>query len=521
MRSRSSPARTAGLAALCALSLSTCGEAPRARPDVVLICVDTLRADRLSAYGYDRPTSPFLSRLAEEGTLFEDVTCQFAWTMPSMVSLFTGRYVTQLKATLTEDDHSLAESFQAAGYRTVAVIANGLVSERAGFAQGFDHFDSTEREGPNKERSRPLDELARDLWAPLEEALARRDAEGRPLGTDDELGAGGALDIAPTGERDPVFLYLHPFDPHDPYQEHPRLAAELPADGAEPVLPRDWQARTLSEHDVEPESPARSWSQALGRLHEQRGHYDREVRFTDDQLAAIFARLEALGLLENAVVALVSDHGEGLWEHVAPYPPDDLRTMHPRKFFYQTHGATLFEEATATPLILWGRGVASNRRIAAPVENVDLVPTLLELADVPGPRELDGRSLVELMRSTAPPESWRKYVFAAGVHGSSVREVATGLKLIVPLGASLVAGVPLQLFHLPTDEHERHNLASERPQDVVRLKRVYDAWLEEHPTASELEYQDDLRAREQAAHAEMLEALGYTEFDTGIATDGG
>lgn len=512
MGSRRSKA-PAQLVALGALLLSnSCGDPPRARPDVVLICVDTLRADRLSAYGYERPTSPFLAQLAAEGALFEDVTCQFAWTMPSMVSLFTGRYVTELKASLDERDHSVVESFQAAGYRTLGVIANGLVSARAGFDRGFEHFDAKDEEAPDRMRRRRLDELARDLWEPLEEALAHRDANGEPRRRGD-----ASLDVAPSGERPPVFLYLHPFDPHDPYQEHADLAAELPTADAQPVLPLDWQGRTLREYGVRPTGDQPSWDGALARLHELRGLYDREVLFTDRELEALFARLGELGLLENAIVALVSDHGEGLFEHVAPYPPEELRTMPPRKVFYQTHGATLFEEATATPLILWGRGVPANLRIAVPVENVDLVPTLLELADVPGPRELDGRSLVPLFTEPEPAD-WREYVFAAGVHGSSVREIATGLKLIVPKGASLIAGVPLQLFHLPTDEHERTNLATERPADVVRLKRVYDEWVAAHPTASELDYQEDLRAREQAAHEEMLRALGYTEFDTGIPT---
>ena len=422
--------------------------------------------------------------------------------------------MTQLKASLTPGDQSIAESFQAAGYRTMAVIANGLVSAKAGFDQGFEHFDAKDREGPKKKESRKLDELAHDLWQPLEEALARRDANGSPARRDDST-----YDIAPPGERDPVFVYLHAFDPHDPYIQHDDLAEVLPAEEALPVMPLDWHTQTLAEYGVESDD-GQPQDKALKRMHQLRGLYDREVRYTDDRLAEIFDRLRELGVLDNAIVALVSDHGEGLWEHVAPYPKDDLREMEPRKFFYQTHGATLFEEATATPMILWGHGVPANRRISAPVENVDLVPTLLELADVAGSRELDGRSLVPLLNG-GEPESWREFVFAAGVHGSSVREIGTGLKLIVPLGASLAAGVPLQLFHLPTDEHERTNLATERPADVVRLKKVYDAWVAEHPTASELDYQDELRAREEAAHAEMLRALGYTEFDTGIPTDGG
>ena len=447
--------------------------------------------------------------------MFEDVTCQFAWTMPSMVSLFTGRYVTQLKATLKIDDHSIAESFQAAGYRTIALIANGLVSVTAGFDQGFEHFDAKDRQGTDNKQSRKLDELAGDLWQPLEAMLARRNANGAP-----KKRADTTYEIAPPGERDPVFVYLHAFDPHDPYVQHEDLAAELPALDALPVMPLDWQESALAEHGVEPHANRSDWRNALTRLRQLRGFYDREVRYTDDRLAEIFARLRELGVLDNAIVALVSDHGEGLWEHISPYPKNELREMGPHKFFYQTHGATLFEEATATPMILWGRGIPANHRITAPVENVDLVPTLLELADITGPRQLDGRSLVPLLDGTEP-ESWREFVFAAGVHGSSVREVATGLKLIVPLGRSLAAGVPEQLFHLPTDEHERRNLASERPGEVVRLKQVYDAWFAQHPTTPDLDHQDDPKARGQAADAEMLRALGYTEFDTGIPTEGG
>ena len=486
-------AAMAGLILLAGLWLAGCGErAPDRRPDVVFVLIDTLRADRLSCYGYPRETSPFIDSLAAEGALFEDVTCQFSWTRPSMVSIFHGRYLTAYRDALDPSIPALAEVFRDAGYRTVGGVANRLVNSEGGFDRGFDRFDwasPSRRKGtPDAPQARDLHELTEDLWPLVDATLAEAAAD------------------APGGVRAPLFLYVHALDPHDPYEPHPELEQLLPLEGSEPVQPGGWQAGELARRGRGDEAAA------LAELQAERGRYDQGVRDMDRHLAALFEGLEARGLLEHAVVVLASDHGEGLWEHVTPSTEEELAAATPAEFFYQKHGASQYQEVLATPLIFWGSGVPAGVRAPLPVENVDVFPTLLELADVPTPGDLHGSSLVPVMRGQPvdPPE----FVFAYGVHGNTVRETATNLKLIVPRGKAMIAGHGMLLFDLNADPHERVDLAAERPDDVERLVRAWKRWQERYPT-------DDNRGaamqrKADREHRKILESLGYTDLDVGL-----
>lgn len=481
----------ASLALCLALLAPGCSEpGPARRPDVVFVLIDTLRADRLSCYGYPRETTPFLDSLASEGALFEDVTCQFSWTRPSMVSIFHGRYLTAYRDALDPEIPALAEVFNGAGYHTVGAVANRLVNEEGGFHRGFGRFDwatPSRRKGtPEEPQARDLDELTEDLWPLVDSALA-------------EAGEGTL------GGRAPLFVYVHALDPHDPYEPHPEYDALLPVAGTEPVLPAEWQAGELEARG------AAADGEALGFLHAERGRYDQGVRHLDTQLAALFDGLRARGLLEHAVVAIASDHGEGLWEHVTPETDETLATLPPAEFFYQKHGASQFQEVLGTPLILWGRGVPAGARVAQAVQNIDLFPTLLELCDVPTPGDLHGRSLVDLVRGRRAEEL--PHVFAYGVHGNTVRETATGLKLIVPRGKAMIAGHGMKLYDLAADPHEREDLAAARPRDVERLVRVWEEWQERYPTVDNRGAA--MQRRSDREHQRILQSLGYTDLDVG------
>ena len=483
------------VAAFLAALLAGCSKeagsvlAAERRPDVILIVVDTLRSDHMSVYGYPRPTTPFLEECARQGAVFEDVTTQFSWTMPSMVSMMTGRYLSDLMPVVPEDSPTLAECFRAAGYRTLALVSNVLIKENAGFGRGFDHYDaepSKELRPKGQDRTRDLVELQEDLWPAL-----RR-----------------ALEPTPEGSRPPLFLYVHTFDAHQPFREHPELEAELSVETATAVEPPDWQAQELARRGPPPALPATDWSMELGQIRAERGLYDQEVRYTDDQLRLMFARLGELGLLENALIALVADHGEGLWEHLPPKTDAELAELHPRDFFYSGHGQIQYQEVLTTPFLLWGANVPRGVRYADAVENVDLVPTLLELADVPARGVLHGRSLVTLLESRGGP--WREYVFSNSEPSKSVREIRSGLKLVVPNKRGLLAGWRDQLFDLRNDPHERKDLAAARGDDVARLRRVLEDWTARHPTPRYIEGQG------HGPSAAALKSLGYTGAVTGL-----
>jgi arylsulfatase A-like enzyme len=479
-------------------ALTACGgerPARSERPDVVLIVVDTLRADKMSVYGYDRPTTPFLESIAEGGTLFEDVTAQGSWTLPSMVSLFTGRYLTAYRDVISPRVPTVPEMFAEAGYRTVGVSANILLTPKNGFARGFEHYDAAPApkvEGDDRVHARNMTQLAPAVLAPLDEALR----------------------AGPDGTRPPLFLFIQPFDPHSEgpgvfprYQRHERFARELPLETTPPAGPPGWQSAQVER--LAPPGPLDDpdWSRALETIQLERTSYDREVRHTDERLAQLLAELDRRGVGDNAVFALVSDHGEALWERLAPYDAEKLRTLPPFELLYQEHGANVYEEAIATPFLLWGVGVPEGVRVSNPVENVDLVPTLLELADLPLPPQVHGRSLLPVARGEEVPP--RELVFSNVLHGVSVREPATGLKLVIHRSPADLTERSPELYDLLDVQGVRENLTAQRPGNVARLRAAIDAWRAEYPTAGteERELDDEERKR--------LGDLGYGGEHTG------
>jgi arylsulfatase A-like enzyme len=460
------------LAALAACSPASQPENGN-RPNVLLIVVDTLRADRVSAYGYERETTPVLDALAAQGVLASDVTAQASWTMPSMVSMFQGRYVTTYRDVFFEDTPTLAETFQRAGYHTLGIVGNGLLSEEAGFDRGFDHYESrSKKEGSHP--AREAAELIGDATAPLKLATER----------------------GPDEEHAPFFAYLHLMDPHGPYKAHPEWEEQLPVSHG--AARWTFQTQRLS---YDATHPGRVVDDRLWReMAEDMARYDQEVYTCDVYIGIVLDYLERRGALENTIVAVVSDHGEGLWDHVAP--PDVLNSAAaPRDHFFRPHGKVLYEELVRTPMILKGPGIPAGQRIDSPAENVDLFPTLLELCDLAMPDGLHGQSLVPAMHGE---ETGREHVFSSvDMFCSSVRTASEGWKLIVP--TEYYPAREIELFDIRTDPSELQNLAEAQPEVVARLRATLDEWTAAHPTQTNLGQKKDQQTLDD------LKALGYAE----------
>jgi arylsulfatase A-like enzyme len=479
------PARLALVLALALASLG-CAREPARKPDVIVIVVDTLRADRLGLSGYARPTSPVLDQLARDGAAFTDCTAQSAWTRPSMVSLLHGRYFTAYRDAPDPQLPTLVEMFRGAGYRTLGVSANLLLKTQFGFDRGFELYDDrrANRE-PDATMSIPrtFEQVCADLW-PL-------------LDTPESTSAG----------RRPLFLYLQPFDPHAPYFEHAEYDAELPTRGVDPLFDPAWHAAELERLGSAGTAEDPKNERALRFLAYQRGLYDQEVRYADAWLGKLLDGLRVRGLLDRAIVAVVSDHGEGLWDHVAWIEPAKQAGLPPQQLFYQQHGAHLHQEALRTPFVLWGAGVPKGLRVDAAVENVDLFPTLLELADVALPEGLHGHSVVPHVRresgSRQEPVAPREFVYSSVLLGDCVREIASGLVYIEPseLGKKYRSGP--ELYDLRSDPRERVNVAGERPADVERLAAALRAWRAKYPTESRL-------GEKSEAEIQLMNSLGYT-----------
>lgn len=317
--------RLAAAAALCG-----CGAEPR--PDVLLVSVDTLRADALGCLGYPRDATPNLDRLAAGGVLYTRHYSSSSQTGPAHASLFSGRLpsehgVVKNGVSVPHGCPWLPEEFQAGGWSTAAVIGALVLDRRFGFERGFAWFEDR------------IDAAAPAGGGPALE---------RPAGTVVDLAARW-LSEAGTG---PVFLWVHVFDPHEPYA--PPVPPPLASAGAGAFF------RSRAE--------ANPFFDAARQAQWRRG-YEAEVSYTDQQLGRLFAAFE--GRPGDRIVAVTSDHGEGLGEHG-----------------YQGHHFYLYEEQVHVPLILWGRGGPAERlpagtRVGAVTSALELAEALRRLAGLP------------------------------------------------------------------------------------------------------------------------------------------
>ncbi len=313
------------------------GQAGKTRPNVLLIVVDTLRADRLGTYGYGRPTSPNIDReLAGKGVTFETAYSQSPWTLPSMISLFTSRYPGELLGddpstfALPVDLETLPERMRGLGYRTAGFAANALLQERNGFARGFDTY-----------------------YFPTVQRDHRRHAENV---------TSRALDWLATQESSrPFFLYLHFMDPHDPYDNSDMV------DGRSPFYPDDDGKLVGIGIDAFLEAEKRRDDPTSGVAADDVAHfsalYDMEVRYLDRAIGELLAAIPPR-VLADTLVVFTADHGEELYDHG-----------------WWLHARTVFEELIRVPLIArWDRRLPSGRRASGTVRLLDLTPTIMSAA---------------------------------------------------------------------------------------------------------------------------------------------
>jgi arylsulfatase A-like enzyme len=347
------------------LALAACDSppGPDVAPNVVLISVDTLRADHLGCYGHAAPTSPFLDSLAAEGVRFEQVFATASWTLPSHMSLLTSLHphahrVETERAGLAPDVVTLAQVLKRAGYETTGFVSWVFVSRKYGFDRGFDRFVELL---PAPERRRP----------------------GSPDTIQADAFVDQVLEWATFADARPYFLFLHLFDPHLDYAP-PLAYAQL----FDPQL-RDASAGRYSA--------LRPYIRGLGRASRRvppawrdraAALYAGEIRFVDTELARLFEGLRRRGLLEDTLVVFTSDHGEEL---------DDHGSM-------EGHGWTLYDEVIRVPLLLRLSGAERAGTVVRDVvSSIDVAPTILDAVGVPAPRSFAGRSLLPLVRGESVP----------------------------------------------------------------------------------------------------------------------
>ncbi len=360
----------ATLAAACAIEgpgPSPSKEIPR-RPNVVIVTVDTLRADRVGVYGSTTSRTPAIDALAASAALFQHAYAPLPKTNPSLCSLMTGRYpsahgVRRNGAYLPESELTLAELLRAAGYRTSAFISNHVMHSRHGLAQGFSLYDEELVDAiPTRDS---MERTARPL---VDAVLAWADREGS-RGGDLRGGGEGAERAAP------LFLWVHFIDPHGPYTPPGFQPAASDAGGE--------AGRTLPVSESNEGSgviPAYQALPGVTSLDEYAARYDAEVEHMDRELARLMSGLRDDGLLRDSIFVFTADHGESLGDH-------DL--------WFQ-HGSSLYDSQIRVPLLISGpRSVPSQP--AASVSLIDVVPTILEMIGLPIHEGIQGRSLLPML----------------------------------------------------------------------------------------------------------------------------
>jgi arylsulfatase A-like enzyme len=430
------------------------------RPNVILVSIDTLRADRLGTYGYARPTSPTLdARLTTSGVVFENAWSQSPKTTPSHMTMLTSLYPSAHGIGLWDGSgsapalnprvHTLAEILKNAGYATAAFTAGAHMHRDRGFVQGFDVYKH------GSQLSRALDYL--------------RGHRGRPF-----------------------FLFFHTYEVHDPYTPPPALAAAF----ATAPVPAIAAAVEAIRAGVPGWSQAhkRFWAPVDARdprhVRYVSDLYDAGIRRMDDStLTALLDALDALGLADDTLLIVTSDHGEAFQEH-GRFLHDDL------------HRETLH-----VPLVMrFPSRLPAGRRVPQAVGLVDLLPTILDLLLLPVPAQAQGASVAALATGaeevTAPAAQFAEYS-TPGHRLESIRRD----------GALLVREQDdLTLYDTAADPSEQSALAAGAMDRGPSLARALEAWHAENvAVAARLGPRQGDVATPSAETVDQLRALGYVE----------
>jgi arylsulfatase A-like enzyme len=444
-----------------------CGAAPEPQglQGVILVLLDTVRADRLGCYGYGRNTSPHIDALAGEGVRFSQAISPSPWTLPSVASLLAGQYSERVfRDKLTA---SLVETLQSAGIETVAITEGGFVSSYFEFDRGFDRW--TEEEGAVQ----------------LVRAGQQRDPN-KQGGVERTFAAAEAW-LAERGS-DRFFLFIHTYEPHTPYTHHDFTEGLDPGRiGPEFTIPD--VAAVMSRRLVLTEAE----TEYLGAL------YDGDIKNADRYVGRLRAKLDELGLSDSVALIVTSDHGEELGSHY-PHNAGD-------------HGHALLDTMVRVPLILHDPSANySSRVVDQQVRLTDVMPTVADLLDVSADRPLDGRSVLPLISGE---ESEDRLALVGQAKNGPVRVGlrSMGFKYIKsvpnpgPRDPLFPEPPPVQLYDLSADPDERNNLAELRPGMVAELDRML---LQRHPAVNML-VSPELTGESDPLLLERLKSLGYLD----------
>jgi len=394
--------RVARFSALACLALAiACGS--ERRPDVLLVTIDTTRADHLGCYGHAEPTTPNIDRFADEAVLFSRAFATNPITLPSHASILTGTYPlfhgvrNNTTYVLDEGMTTLAEILGAESFTTSACIGSFVLDAQFNLDQGFDIYDDRIEQGWARDE---LERRAHNAFG-----FSERKAN---------MVTRAALDQLDRLTADPFFMWVHYFDPHEP---------------------------------LDPPEPHHS------RFADP---YEGEIAFVDEQVGVLLDTLRKIGRYDNTIIVVVADHGEGRMDHGEP-----------------THSLLIFDSTMHVPLIIKAPGSPGGIRVDDLASTVDIVPTVLDLLDLPIPGEVQGHSLVPSFSGPSIPQDRGVYMESLMAKLSCGWGELRGLRTA---DEKLIHGPVPRYYRVGDDPGEIYDLALQQPAAIERLEaRLSDA----------------------------------------------
>jgi len=433
---------------------------------VILVVIDTLRADHLSQYGYDLDTSPGLAAFAAQSTRFENAYAPTSWTRASVTSIMTGmnplRHGVHRQEKVADRAWTLADAFAEKGWATGGFSLNPNVSDETGLDQGFDHF-------PELWRSNTA--AYKHMTAGTKEALAWLDED---------------VDRA-AGEQ--PFLFFLPMNAHGPYRVPDGREDDLL--GRAPRIGFDYYGTTMQAIMRGGDADRRvAVSQVMLESLEQQ--YDTAIHYTADTLSGFFDDLKARDLYDDATIIITSDHGEELYEHGG-----------------FSHGYSLHDEVLHVPLFIKLPGQTGAAVVSQRVGLPDLHPTLVELYELTPAPVSDGRSLVPLLENPAADWPARDEVYAIDWRKRCVAQAVVQWPwklLYIKRNYDGLRDVSA-LYDLSVDPGELSDVAADHPERVAAMRAVL---AERAAALDDAEHWADAAPKDESIE-ERLRALGYVE----------
>lgn len=418
-------------------------------PNVILIVIDTLRADHLGCYGYARNTTPNIDKLANESILFKNIIAPSPWTCPSIGALFTSRYpaslgITEASINISDKFVLLSEVFKEHNYKTHGIISSVYISSKYGYAQGFDSYDEENAKGEQ------------DISSP---SITQK-----------------AISFIEQNRSNKFFLFLHWFDPHYSYMLHEKYNYYPDYNG--PIysgmnINELWfKAPYMSANDI-------THIKAL---------YDSEITFTDEYIGTFINRLKALGLYDDTLIILTADHGEEFSE---------------RGDYYIGHTRKLFQEMIHVPLIIKLPGENKGKIINEPIGLIDLMPIIIRYANLKIPAEYKFDGIVININDVNTFRN--KKIISETRWNLNFQSLIWGDWKFIQYPEMSIK----MLFNLKDDPIELRNLAKTHVDKTNEMETVLKEWNQE----IKLESSDNMRMKTIFSEEEKakLKALGYLQ----------